>query len=409
MPRSRSPRRDPRAIELLKPEVAKHVRHGHPFVWRAALRLPADLQVGEVVELRERGGRFVARGTVDPSSPVAFRAWTLDPNEALDEALLVRRLEQAAALRREVIAPDVTAYRLCHGENDRVPGLQCDLYIGEGSGTVAALRTDGALGIAWEERFVAAVRRVTCCDAVVVRNPERDRGAARLVFGALPDELIVRERTRRFHVDVLRGQKTGLFLDQRDNRDRVGALAAGRRVLNLFCYTGGFSLAAAQGGATIVRSVDIAAPAVDEARRNFELNGIDPKPHVFEAADAFVLLGELARRPPAYDLCVLDPPAFAPNESSLPDARRAYLRLNELALRALPAGGWLATASCSSHLREAEFLAILGEAAQRARRAVTVAGVHGAAPDHPVRPGFPEGHYLKFVLLRIAEARSSRA
>jgi 23S rRNA (cytosine1962-C5)-methyltransferase len=173
--------------------------------------------------------------------------------------------------------------------------------------------------------------------------------------------------------------------------------------------------AAALGGAARVTTVDLAAPAIDAAKRNFALNGLDPAQHEFMVGDAFDVLAELAARADggeergtngarggasAFDLIILDPPSFAPSRKMVPRATKAYEKLNELALRALPPGGWLATASCSSHVREADFLAILAEAARRAARSVTIAALHGAAPDHPIRLGFPEGRYLKFVLLR---------
>jgi 23S rRNA (cytosine1962-C5)-methyltransferase len=377
--------------------IEASIRNGHPWVFADALKLAPGLKDGEVVELQDRGGAFVARGTVEPKSPLAFRAWTIDPREAVDEALLRKRLAAAVALRRELLRPDVTGWRACHGENDQIPGLQCDLY-----GDVASLRTDGAMGVAWEERFVAAVAEQLAPRAIVVRNPHAQDGEARVVRGRVDGEVEITEHGRRFTVDILRGQKTGFFLDQRENRDRVASIARGRRVLNLFSYTGGFSVAAAQGGATRVTTIDLAAPAVEAARRHFVMNGLDPAAHDFLAADAFDVLAELAAAPPRHDLIVLDPPSFAHSKKMVPRAVKAYEKLNELALRALPPGGWLATASCSSHVRESDFLAIVATAASRVGRSVTIASIAGAAPDHPARPGFPEGRYLKFVLLRVA-------
>jgi 23S rRNA (cytosine1962-C5)-methyltransferase len=425
--------------------IEASLRGGHPWAFADAVALPPGLADGEVVDLVDRRGEFVARGTVEPRSPLAFRAWTLDPDERVDGALVTRRLAAARSLRRDLLRPDVTGLRICHGENDHLPGLQCDLY-----GDVASLRTDGAIGVAWEERFVAAVQELLSPRAIVVRNPLVKDGEARVVAGRMPaaprgghggdpdGEVVIEEHGRRFFVDVLRGQKTGFFLDQRENRDRVAQLARGRRVLNTFAYTGGFSVAAAQGGAAHVTTVDLAAPAVETARRNFALNGLDPSAHAFLAADAFDVLAELAARaegghsprsraddathPPRTsaaggaarpaaapvaglpaapcDLIVLDPPSFAHSRKMVPRAEKAYEKLNELALRALPPGGWLATASCSSHVREADFLGCLATAAARAGRRVTIASITGAAPDHPARLGFPEGRYLKFVLLR---------
>lgn len=385
-----------RSLQLIKP-VIEHIRRGHPFVFRDALKkIPSNWANGEVVDLIDAKGHFVARGTVEPDSALAFRMWTLDPQEAVDQHLLRQRLIQAQALRREIITPDITGYRLCHGENDGVPGLQCDLYQ-----NVASLRTDGALGLAWEKSYIAAIEQLIHPSGIVVRNPQRDGGQAKTISGTIPTEIIIQERNRFFAVNILSGQKTGFFLDQRDNRDRVAALAAGRRVLNLFAYTGGFSVAAALAGASYVMTVDIAQPAIEMARQNFGLNHLNPQKHGFEAADAFEVLNDAINSSPPFDFIILDPPAFAPSKKTLPQAQKAYLQLNELAFRALPNGGWLATSSCSSHLRSTDFLTILAEAARRAHRTATITGVFGAAPDHPTRPGFPEGDYLKFILARV--------
>ena len=185
------------------------------------------------------------------------------------------------------------------------------------------------------------------------------------------------------------------------NRAHDGRLVFVHFNWKYFSYTGGFSVAAAQGGATRVTTVDLAAPAIETARRNFALNQLDPAAHDFLAADAFDLLAELAAAPPRFDLIVLDPPSFAHSKKTVPRAQKAYEKLNELALKSLPNGGWLATASCSSHVREADFLGILSTAVARVGRRVTLCSIAGAAPDHPARLGFPEGRYLKFVLLRV--------
>jgi 23S rRNA (cytosine1962-C5)-methyltransferase len=387
-----------KSIRLTKP-LEEAVRGGHPWVFADALALAPGLGDGEVVDLQDRRGDFLARGTVEPRSPLAFRVWTLARDEVVDGELVVRRLAEALALRKAILREDLTGFRVCHGESDHLPGLQCDLY-----GDVASLRTDGDLGAAWEKSFVGAVTRVLKPRAIVVRNVKVDEGAARVVAGRVDGggghEVEIVEHGRRFLVDVVAGQKTGFFLDQRENRDRVGALARGRDVLNAFAYTGGFSVAAALCGARRVTTLDLAGPAVEVAKRNFARNGLDPAAHAFVVRDAFDALAELAQAPPRHDLIVLDPPSFAPSRKAVPRAVKAYEKLNELALRALPPGGWLATASCSSHVREADFLAILATAAARARREVAVAGLFGAGPDHPIRLGFPEGRYLKFVLAR---------
>ncbi len=386
-----------RSLKLKKP-LEDAIRSGHPWVFADAVAIPPDLEAGDVVDLRGRNGAFVARGTVEPDSALAFRAWTLRDSEPIDARLVQRRLAQAAALRSEVIPPTVTGYRLCNGENDGIPGLHCDLYDG-----VASLRTDGELGVVWEPTFIDAVQAVAEPSAVVVRNPRVDDGRPRVVRGTVPDEIVITEGDRRFAVDVIAGQKTGFFLDQRVNRDRVASVAAGRDVLNLFAYTGGFSVAVALAGARRVTTVDIAAPAVDAARRNFALNDIDPRDHAFVAADAFGVLAAVADGGREHDLIVVDPPSFAPRRKSLKRALGAYRKLNTLAIGALPPGGWLATASCSGHVRRNDFLGVVAAAARDAGRRLAIIDVAGAGPDHPTRPGFPEGNYLDFVLARVAE------
>ena len=223
----------PPQITLKKP-VEASVRGGHPWVYRDALKpFAKGLKTGDIVDLMAQDGSFVARGVIEIESPLSFRAWTLNQSERVDDALLIKRLRNAYETRQLVLASDVTGYRLCHGENDHIPGLHCDMY-----GDIASMRTDGGLGASWEKKFVKAVKEVVKPRAIVVRNT-RDK-EPRVVHGSLPDEVIISEGNRRFYVDLLKGQKTGFFLDQRENRDRVASISAGLRVLNLFSYTGGF-------------------------------------------------------------------------------------------------------------------------------------------------------------------------
>nr|WP_276600713.1 class I SAM-dependent rRNA methyltransferase [Nannocystis sp. ILAH1] len=219
----------------------------------------------------------------------------------------------------------------------------------------------------------------------------------RVLAGEAPPERVeIREHGMRMHVDVRRGQKTGMFLDQRENRRLIRQVARGRETLNLFSYTGGFSLAAALGGAPRVTSVDLARNAVDAARDNFTLNDLDPAAHGFVAADAFAFLEDTAGT--AYDLVIVDPPSFAPNHKAVRAAEAAYARLNASALRQVRPGGLLAAASCSSHVPMDMFLKILSESARQARRPLRLLEVRHEPPDHPSPLHFPEGRYLKFVL-----------
>jgi 23S rRNA (cytosine1962-C5)-methyltransferase len=214
-------------------------------------------------------------------------------------------------------------------------------------------------------------------------------------------ELTVSEHGVRFRVDIINGQKSGLFLDQRENRLRIRRYAHGRSVWNGFSYTGGFSVYAGLGGARRVVSVDRAAPAIEAARRNFALNGLDPNQHGFFSDDVFTHLAAAAARGERHDLVLVDPPSFAPTERSVPTALAAYRELHRLALGIVAPGGLLCAASCSSHVAEPAFLTTLIAAGQSADRRLRLLEVHGQPHDHPSPPAFPEGRYLKFALLAV--------
>jgi 23S rRNA (cytosine1962-C5)-methyltransferase len=218
-----------------------------------------------------------------------------------------------------------------------------------------------------------------------------------------PRDLIVEENGLRLYVDLRAGQKTGLYLDHRENRRYLESWCAGKRVLNLFAYTGAFALYALRGGATCVTNVDTAAPAAHEAARNLQVNGYDPDAHPYLVTDCFDLLDEYAAQGRRYDLVILDPPSLARARTSRHAARRAYVRLNQAAMRCLPPGGLLATASCTSQVSPRSFREALGEAAVRAEVRLLILHEAGHAIDHPVAAHFPEGRYLKFLLGQVQE------
>jgi 23S rRNA (cytosine1962-C5)-methyltransferase len=281
-------------------------------------------------------------------------------------------------------------------------GLVVDLY-----DTTAVVVCDGAGAAAfWGARLGAVMDGLRAGGFAIERVWQRERGRAgegRAVAGGQPPELIrVTEGAARYEVDVRRGQKTGLFLDQRENRRHVGALAAGRDVLNLFGYTGGFSIHAGLGGARRVVTVDAAPAAIAAAGRNLAASGLDPGRHELVAADAFEYLTAAAGRGRRFDLVVCDPPSFAPRAAALPAARAAYRRLNALAMAVVAPGGLLCTASCSSHFGRGDLAGAVAEAALDSGRGALVRAVRGAAGDHPVLPAFPEGDYLVFLDCAIA-------
>jgi 23S rRNA (cytosine1962-C5)-methyltransferase len=323
-------------------------------------------------------------------------------DEAVDEALLQRRLDTAVALRARVIEPDTDAYRLLHGEGDRIPGLVCDRY-----GAWASVPLDGDAAQAWQPRLLELLRPLLTQQGIagaLVRSGRRGHKRVELAWGERPPSpLTVREHGLALCGDLIAGQKTGLFLDHRVARRRVRELAAGLRVLDLYAYVGGFSAAAGLGGAAMVDTVDVAAAAIELSAQTWAANALPPAQRRGHASDVATLLPELAAQRRRFDLVIADPPSFAPSEASKPAALQAYAQLFAGALAVLEPGGLLLAASCSSHVRMPEFEAALAEGAAKARRVLQVLERWGAPPDHPRLLAFPEGDYLKVVLARACD------
>ncbi len=380
------------------------VRRGHPWVFREAiLRSRGEAITGAPVELRDEADRVLGYGIFDATSPLAVRVWGDRP---VDDALIAERLSAAFALRRELFADgDTTAYRLLHGEGDRAPGLVIDRY-----GDVAVLRTDGDAARALAQRHLAPlVSALRDAGIATLVSREATKGGPKISdvrFGPAPPERItVTEHGVPFEVDLAAGQKTGAFLDQRENRVRVGQLATrlGRsgakvRVLNLFSYAGGFSLHAALQGASTT-SVDVAPLAHRTAQASFRAAGLALTGHAFVAADVYAFLADAKKKGLTWDVVISDPPSFAPNERSVPRALTAYRTLHGAAASVLRAGGILCAASCSSHVGLEPFLGTLDDSAV-GRADLRVVDVFGPPADHPSLPAFPEGRYLKLAVLR---------
>jgi 23S rRNA (cytosine1962-C5)-methyltransferase len=380
----------------LKAGLARHLRAGHPWVFKSAIVQAPKLPPGAVVDLLE-GGRFVARGYWDPLSPIAVRVLTRDPRETVDAAFFARRIDACVRARRELIdLTDTDAFRLVHGESDGLPGVVIDNYAG-----TAVLKLYSAGLKPHRPLLLKALE--SHVQAVVGRDEVDDSedGAGRMLFGPkAPEHVTIREHGARFLVDVWRGQKTGFFLDQRENRFLVRRLAKGKSVLNCFCYTGGFSVNAALGGALSVFSVDQDADAVALARENFTLNGLAAEKHDFLAADVFELLSSFKDEGRTFDLIVLDPPAFAKSQKAVDAALDGYASLNRQALSVLKKGGLLVTASCSARVSPEQFLDAVKEAGFKAQVDLTLVEERYQPPDHPIRMQFREGRYLKFLVLQ---------
>jgi len=391
-------------VELRK-RLERTIRGGHPWVYRDAVAGTPRLPDGALVRVTASGGRTLAVGFWDARSPIALRILG-DEAVATDAGAVVRERVAAALARRLAFIDrrETDAFRWIHGEADGLPGVHVDLY-----GDAASLRCDGDGAAAFYRELPGRLRDAAAAAGIAVRvvveRRRARRGAAAaateeraaIVLGTAPaGELEVRENGLRFGVDLTRGQKGGLFLDQRDNRALVRTLAHGRRVLNLFGYTGGFSIYAAAGRARATATVDAAAPAIAAARRNFERNRLPIDSARFVSGDAFAFLERAASEGERFDLVISDPPSFAPSRRALATGLRAYRRLHRLCAAVTAPGGTLCAASCSSHVDRAAFLETVRDGARDAGRRFQLREMRGAAPDHPVVPHFPEGDYLKF-------------
>lgn len=396
----------------LKPRLA----HGHPWVYRNQLDGGERLRSGTWVRLR--CSNLSAIGLWDARSPIALRIFA---RQNVPDADWVRaRVQEAWELRTHIRTGATNAYRWIYGEGDGLPGLVVDRYgdyaiiqtYAESVATLLPLvipalrRTDPTLrGIVQRDPEPEADERETGPEAVVASpapKPKNQGAALQSLWGELPPEdLVIQEHGLFFRANLYVGQKTGLFLDQRENRRTVEEWAAGKSVLNCFAYTGGFSLYAIRGGATEVVSCDIAPAAARDAASNCELNGFDPGAYPFLVEDCFKLLERFGQQGRRFDLVILDPPSFARAKSNRYAAARAYTRLNALALRCVTPGGFLVSSSCTSQIAPEMFRELLADAATQSRQRLLILHEAGQPADHPVPAGFPEGRYLKFVIARV--------
>lgn len=395
-----------RGTVRLQHDVARRIRLGHPWVYREAVARPLREQPGAPIELVDWDGEFVGRGIFDGESAIAVRVLTRDPRERLDEdtvgPLLAARVRAAIASRRRLLDWDaLESMRLVNAEADGVPGVVVERY---GRYLVAQIFTPAVEGLrdvvydALEDELRPAAiyeqRRFKPLSGEAPRAAELIRGAP------APHELEVREDDLKFYVDVTAPLSTGLFADLREGRRAVAHWARGRRVLNLFSYTGALSLYAAHGHASEIAAVDVAAKAHARARRNFALNGYDPEKPDHIVGDTFKVLARFADRGRRFDMVVIDPPAFASASrgGNTWSAVKDYGELISAALQVLAPGGLLLAASSTRKVTQLEFDTALAEGAMLARTELRVIDRRSLPPDFPTMPGFPEGNYLKCVV-----------
>ena len=388
---------------MLKPGRDKSVRARHPWIFSGAIaRVDDEPDAGATVAVHSADGEPLALAAYSPLSQIRARVWSFDPADTIDAAFLAARVHEACSARRLMLDERHTGVRLVHAESDRLPGVVADFY-----GDTVVLQLSAAGADAWRDAIVEALAAATGASCIYERSDAEVRALEGLgprvgvVHGRLPATVEIVEDDLRYRIDVAGGQKTGFYLDQRDNRARVGRLARDRRVLNAFCYTGGFTLAALAGGATQVLSIDSAQDALALARHNLSANpALDATRAQWHCADVFTELRRLRNEAQRFDLIVLDPPKFAPTAAHAERAARAYKDINLLALKLLAPGGLLATFSCSGGVDAALFQKIVAGAAVDAGADATIRARLAASPDHPVALAFPEGEYLKGLLLR---------
>lgn len=398
----------PDAVRL-KPGRDKPVRQRHPWVFSGSIRsLSSDAADGDIVPICDSQGHWLAWGFLNRASQIRVRVLAWHEDETFDKEFWRGRLQQAIDLRTERrLAEQTDAYRLVNAENDYLPGLVVDTYAGH------LVLQIGALGMeARKSTIVELLQELTGCKSVSERSDmaaRRQEGLPELngpLTAPGPPEFVeVQEHGLKFLVDVARGQKTGFYTDQRDNRRRVAAYCGGARVLNAFSYTGGFAMHALRNGARHVVNVDSSYDALLLAERNLRLNGFDPD-HLTDniAGDVFDVLRDQPVIDPAgegYDVAIVDPPKFVHNRGGLDRGLRGYKEINMLALRLLKPGGVLATFSCSGLVSAGLFQKVVFGAALDTGRDLQILEYMRQSPDHPVAITFPEGEYLSGLVCHV--------
>ena len=387
---------------FLQPRGDKRASRGHPWVYANEIRMDAEaksLPPGSVVVLHRVDGKPLGQGTFNPHALIAFRFLSRNPRASIDEEFLARRFDKALSLRNSLY--NAPYYRLIHAEADDLPGLIVDRF-----GDVLSVQSGTAGMDLLMPAVLAAIERKVMPRVIVLRNGGRGRSLeglpteVRLAKGKLEGPVEIHESGLTFFADPLRGQKTGWFFDQRDNRAFVAGLADGKRLLDLYCYGGGFAISAAARGARQVLGIDGSETAILLARSAAERNGLDAKCN-FRQGDAFGELAKLDAGGERFGLVVADPPAFVQSRKHLRAGLKGYQKLAGLAAKLVDPGGFLFLASCSHNAGEEDFVSAVTDGIRRAGRTGRILRKSGAAPDHPVHPRLPESVYLKAVVMQL--------
>jgi 23S rRNA (cytosine1962-C5)-methyltransferase len=386
----------------LQPGRQKRLRQGHPWIYSNEIALDAaakSLEPGSLVAVLAADGERLGIGFFNPRSLVAIRLLSRDPTVAIDEAFFAMRLGRALALRETLYREPY--YRLCHAEADGLPGLAIDRY-----GDFLVLQVNAAGMERLTAPLLGALDSLLAPRVVLLRNDSPVRALeglaseVRFAKGELAGPVELREGGARFLADLAGGQKTGWFFDQRCNRAFMAGLSAGRRVIDLYCHSGGFAIAAALGGAREVIAIDRSEPALDLARRAAALNEVEARCR-FERGQAFGAMERLAAQGERFEMVICDPPAFVKSRKDLAAGAKGYRKMSRLAAELAAPGGFLFLASCSHNMPAERFAEEVRRGISQAGRTGRILMSAGAAPDHPVHPALPESAYLKAQAIQV--------
>ncbi len=369
---------------------------GHPWVYKEAVTTPAKVTTAQLGQVLDGKDEPLGWAMYDPHSPLCLRFLSLDKKPPTFE-FFEKRFAQALQIRRSVVSADTDSYRLFNGEGDLLPGLVCDVY-----GSVAVMQFDGqGPGEFWEKKRIADwIVASGAAQTAVEKFRRNSQGGIQNLAGTPINEneftVIATENGVKFKVDLVNGQKTGFFLDQRDNRKYIQNISKGYSVLNLFSYSGGFSVYAGLGGAKKVASLDVAQGAIDLATENWKLNGLPPENHTGLCVDVFDFLKTDQEM---WDHVIVDPPSMGHSEDQKSRAQSKYIETFTAAIKRVKPQGQISVSSCSSHISFEDFFEIINESVSAARRRGQILRVSGQGPDHPFPHSCPELRYLKFVHL----------
>lgn len=389
---------------FLQPEREKSLIRKHPWVFASAIVPPKrQIKLGDTVDIMSADGKWLARAAWSPHSQIQARVWSFDSNEIIDNGFFQRKIQRAYESRQQLITKhQLTGYRLVAAESDGLPGITIDRYANV---LVCQLLSAGAERhrdkIVW-----ALAKQFPECSIlersdVAVRKKEGLEELIQVLHGDVPDEVVIEENKVKILVNVKTGHKTGFYLDQRNNRAIAASYAKDKTVLNCFCYTGTFGSYALKAGAKQVTNIDVSDPALEVARRNVQVNGLDLERCEFLNRDVFQALRDFRTENRSFDQIVLDPPKFVDSKASLNRACRGYKDINMSAMQIIKPGGILCTFSCSGLMPADLFQKVVADAALDAGRDVQFIERLNQAPDHPVASNYPEGYYLKGLVCKV--------